>query len=174
MFQIEEVIQIPYEQTTCSKRAYDRGLGQKVIGFSYYGDSRSAHHQSKKYFQGIKNNLELLLKYYPDNWIIRQVFKGKIILIFRNWFPKLKHLDWVIANLGNQLWEISFYKINYIIDDSALIIYSYSTTSLSFETRNFLWIENIPDSNYFPSPNFFWGGVYYLTYYLIFAGSITI
>ena len=74
VFQIEEVIQIPYEQTTCSKRAYDRGLGQKVIGFSYYGDSRSAHHQSKKYFQGIKNNLELLLKYYPDNWIIRQVF----------------------------------------------------------------------------------------------------
>ena len=79
VFQIEEVIQIPYEQTTCSKRAYDRGLGQKVIGFSYYGDSRSAHHQSKKYFQGIKNNLELLLKYYPDNWIIRQVFKGRII-----------------------------------------------------------------------------------------------
>ena len=78
VFQIEEVIQIPYEQTTCSKRAYDRGLGQKVIGFSYYGDSRSAHHQSKKYFQGIKNNLELLLKYYPDNWIIRQVFKGRI------------------------------------------------------------------------------------------------
>ena len=49
-----------------------------MIGFSYYGDSRSAHHREKKYFQGIKNNLELLLKYYPDNWIIRYI----AVLIF--------------------------------------------------------------------------------------------
>ena len=35
----------------------------------------------------------------------------------------------------------------------------------------FCEFENIPDSNYFPSPNFFGGGVYYLTYYLIFAGQ---
>lgn len=63
-------VNIHFNQTTCSQRAYSRGKGQKIIGFSYYGDSRSAHHQSKKYFQGIQNNLNLLSKYYPT-WIIR-------------------------------------------------------------------------------------------------------
>jgi len=59
-----------YDKTTCSPRAYLRGKGQKIIGFSYYGDSRSAHHQKKKYFEGIQNNLKLLQKFYPG-WIIR-------------------------------------------------------------------------------------------------------
>jgi len=59
-----------YNKTTCSPRAYSRGNGQKIIGFSYYGDSRSAHHKSKKYFEGIQNNLNLLPKFYPG-WIIR-------------------------------------------------------------------------------------------------------
>ena len=54
-----------YDKTTCSPRAYLRGKGQKIIGFSYYGDSRSAHHQKKKYFEGIQNNLKLLQKFYP-------------------------------------------------------------------------------------------------------------
>ena len=61
---------IHFNDTTCSYKSYLRGKGQKIIGFSYYGDSRSKHHQEKKYFEGIKNNLELLPKYYP-NWIIR-------------------------------------------------------------------------------------------------------
>lgn len=67
----DAINEIHYNKTTCSRRAYDRGIGQKVIGFSYYGDSRSVHHQEKKYFEGIKNNLELLTKYYSDNWVIR-------------------------------------------------------------------------------------------------------
>ena len=61
---------INFNDTTCGLKSYLRGQGQKVIGFSYYGDSRSKHHQEKKYFEGIKSNLELLGKYYPD-WIIR-------------------------------------------------------------------------------------------------------
>lgn len=65
-----EVDGISFEKTTCSYRSFLRGSGQKIIGFSYYGDSRSAHHQTKKYFEGIQNNLQLLPKYYP-NWIIR-------------------------------------------------------------------------------------------------------
>ena len=71
-FQIEngEPHVIEYNRTTCSSRAYSRGNGQKVIGFSYYGDSTSAHHKSKKYFDGIRNNLNLLPKHYPG-WIIR-------------------------------------------------------------------------------------------------------
>ena len=27
-----------YNQTTCSMNAYNRGMGQKIIGFSLYGD----------------------------------------------------------------------------------------------------------------------------------------
>jgi len=59
-----------YNKTTCSPQAYTRGNGQKIIGFSYYGDSRSAHHKEKKYFEGIQNNLNLLPKFYPG-WTIR-------------------------------------------------------------------------------------------------------
>ena len=62
--------EINFNDTTCSLKSYLRGKGQKVIGFSYYGDSRSKHHQEKKYFEGLKSNLALLPQYYPD-WIIR-------------------------------------------------------------------------------------------------------
>ena len=64
------ILTIVFTATTCGIKSYLRGKGQKIIGFSYYGDSRSKHHQDKKYFEGIKNNLKLLPKYYPD-WIIR-------------------------------------------------------------------------------------------------------
>jgi len=59
-----------YNKTTCSPEAYARGNGQKIIGFSYYGDFHSAGHKAKKYFEGIQNNVNLLPKFYPG-WIIR-------------------------------------------------------------------------------------------------------
>ena len=62
----------PYNKTTCSRRAYSRGKGQKIIGFSYYGDSRSLHHQRKKYFEGIQNNLKLLQKFYPGKGVFHK------------------------------------------------------------------------------------------------------
>ena len=38
-----------YSSTTCSHHAWSRGAGQRVVGFSYYGNSDSDHHKSKGY-----------------------------------------------------------------------------------------------------------------------------
>ena len=51
-----------YSSTTCSPHAWARGRGQKVVGFSYYGDSHSDHHKSKGYLQGIEDNMRALNK----------------------------------------------------------------------------------------------------------------
>ena len=47
-----------------------RGKGQKVVGFSFYGDIHSDHAKAKGYFEGIVGNLKLMPKYYPG-WIMR-------------------------------------------------------------------------------------------------------
>ena len=52
---------------------FSRGKGQKVVGFSFYGDLNSDHSKSKGYFEGIKGNLDLMPKYYPG-WIMRVYF----------------------------------------------------------------------------------------------------
>ena len=62
--------QYKYSETSCSRAAYARGYGQNIVGFSFYGDPRSEHHKSKKYYQGIVDNLKLMPKYYPG-WIMR-------------------------------------------------------------------------------------------------------
>ena len=59
-----------YSETSCSRAAHARGYGQKIVGFSFYGDPRSEHHKSKKYYQGIVDNLRLMPKFYPG-WIMR-------------------------------------------------------------------------------------------------------
>jgi len=56
--------------SSCSYSSYRRGGGQKVIGYSYYGERNSSRGKERKYFQGIKENLLLLPKHYPG-WIIR-------------------------------------------------------------------------------------------------------
>ena len=47
-------------RSTCSQYATDRGPGQKVISFSFYGKLKSA------YFNGIAGNLALIPLFYPD------------------------------------------------------------------------------------------------------------
>ena len=64
---------IAYSDTTCSKDAYARGNGQKVVGFSFYGDISSDYSKKKGYFEGIEANLELMPKYYPG-WQMRIYF----------------------------------------------------------------------------------------------------
>ena len=44
---------IPYNDTTCSTDAYERGKGQKVIGFSFYGDINTDYSKKKGYFEGM-------------------------------------------------------------------------------------------------------------------------
>lgn len=46
---------IPYNDTTCSTDAYERGSGQKVIGFSFYGDINTDYSKKKGYFEGMLN-----------------------------------------------------------------------------------------------------------------------
>ena len=40
-------VRIPYNETTCSNSAYQRGSGQKIVGFSIYGDLNSNKSRSK-------------------------------------------------------------------------------------------------------------------------------
>jgi len=47
-----------------------RGPGQKIIGYSFYGDIEAAHEDKKDYFLGIYENLKLMPKLYPG-WIMR-------------------------------------------------------------------------------------------------------
>ena len=56
--------------STCSQASYKRGAGQKVIGFSFYGNPNSTKSKERKYFQGIMENLSLLPIHYPG-WVIR-------------------------------------------------------------------------------------------------------
>lgn len=62
--------QSSFEDTTCSATAFARGDHQRVVGFSFYGDSRSPKHKSKQYYQGIIDNLGLMTKFYPG-WVMR-------------------------------------------------------------------------------------------------------
>ena len=71
--------------STCSKASFERGAGQKVIGYSFYGNPNSTKSKERKYFQvndaildqkftsiiqGIADNLDLVPRHYPG-WIIR-------------------------------------------------------------------------------------------------------
>jgi len=66
----ERIRDIPFNATTCSKDAFMRGSGQKVVGFSFYGDINTPKNKKKGYFEGIVGNLELMPTYYPG-WIMR-------------------------------------------------------------------------------------------------------
>ena len=43
---------VAYNSTTCSHSAYSRGGHQKVVSFSFYGDTATIEHKRKEYFQG--------------------------------------------------------------------------------------------------------------------------
>ncbi len=66
---------LPYDlsNTTCSSDAFLRGSGQKVVGFSFYGDLNSDKMKIKGYFEGIVGNLELMRTFYPG-WTMRLYF----------------------------------------------------------------------------------------------------
>ncbi len=69
----EEIDEIEFSETTCSQDAFRRGSGQKIIGFSYYGDINSNKSIEKGYFEGILDNLKLMPSRYPG-WIMRLYF----------------------------------------------------------------------------------------------------
>ena len=57
------------KNNTCSQHSHDRGPNQKIIGFSFYAGHPSRH-KTRKYFQGIVDNLKQIPDLYP-NWILR-------------------------------------------------------------------------------------------------------
>eukprot|EP00094_Tigriopus_californicus_P001073 TCALIF_01038-PB protein Name:"Protein of unknown function" AED:0.44 eAED:0.44 QI:0/0.66/0.42/0.85/0.16/0/7/0/378 len=57
--------------STCSKRAKARGLGQKVISFALFGEYFGDDGQPNWYSQGAWDNAELLPVYYGSDWIMR-------------------------------------------------------------------------------------------------------
>ena len=62
---------VQFSDTTCGRDAFRRGSNQKVAGFSFYGNTSSTAHKSKKYFEGIKENLSLVRSQYGDDWVMR-------------------------------------------------------------------------------------------------------
>ncbi len=52
--------------TTCSRDAFLRGGGQKVVGFSFYGDRDQEHAKKKGYFQVRSVSREISLNSYPQ------------------------------------------------------------------------------------------------------------
>jgi hypothetical protein len=64
---------IPFDSTTCGSDAYARGSGQKIVGFSFFGDIELEEGIKKRYFAGIADNLRLMSVYYPG-WVMRLYF----------------------------------------------------------------------------------------------------
>ena len=62
---------VEYSDTTCGRDAYERGTHQKVVGFSFYGNTSSGVHKAKQYFIGIKENLSLVSQLYGKDWSMR-------------------------------------------------------------------------------------------------------
>ena len=62
-----------FNETTCGLDAFKRGGGQKVVGYSFYGDMNSNKSIEKGYFEGIIENLKLMPIHYPG-WIMRLYF----------------------------------------------------------------------------------------------------
>lgn len=71
---IDESSEYPaFNTTTCSHDAFKRGKGQKIAGFSFYGDVNSDYSKKKGYFEGIVGNLEIMPHFYPG-WVMRLYF----------------------------------------------------------------------------------------------------
>ena len=65
LFQLTEMVD--FKETTCSLRAFKRGMGQKVIAYSFFGGLQSEHAKFRKYFEGIKDNMKLMKLFYPTH-----------------------------------------------------------------------------------------------------------
>ena len=61
---------IDYNDTACSNVAFLRGSEQKVISYSLFGELESIENKTRGYFDGIENNLKIILKLYPG-WTVR-------------------------------------------------------------------------------------------------------
>ena len=63
-------LQAPRNSSTCSGDSWQRGNGQHVIAFAFYGDPKLVLHNST-YFEGIRSNVAAISALYDSNWSIR-------------------------------------------------------------------------------------------------------
>eukprot|EP00095_Tigriopus_kingsejongensis_P005425 maker-scaffold576_size132709-snap-gene-0.17 protein:Tk05425 transcript:maker-scaffold576_size132709-snap-gene-0.17-mRNA-1 annotation:"hypothetical protein DAPPUDRAFT_96285" len=77
--EIPRIFPFTKDNTTCDTSTWIRGPHQNVIGFSYFEHpNKAAKAQSRKYLQGIQDNLELIQKYYP----------GYVMRLYHNLSPE--------------------------------------------------------------------------------------
>ena len=50
--------------STCSQESFARGPGQKVVGFSFYGNPNSTKGKARKYFQVLTCQILSCVKYF--------------------------------------------------------------------------------------------------------------
>ena len=95
--------------STCSQASYKRGAGQKVIGFSFYGNPNSTKSKERKYFQGIMENLSLLPIHYPG-WVIRVYYDLEKVKIALAIDLQKKHNVWLSIDCSRKI-EIFYSEI---------------------------------------------------------------
>ena len=54
-----------FNETTCGRDAFFRGPHQKVVAFSFYGDSKSSEHLNRGFFEGNFVTQVILIQFYP-------------------------------------------------------------------------------------------------------------
>ena len=56
-----------FNETTCGRDAFFRGPHQKVVAFSFYGDSKSSEHINRGFFEGNFVTQVILIQLNPRN-----------------------------------------------------------------------------------------------------------
>ncbi len=55
----------PYYTTTCGRKSFNRGSGQKVIGFTFFTKVNQSKKAIQNYFEGVAGNLIIMTDFYP-------------------------------------------------------------------------------------------------------------
>ena len=63
-------IEAARDASTCSGDSWQRGNGQRVVAFTFFGDPKSVHHNTT-YFEGIVANVAAISSFYNNDWSIR-------------------------------------------------------------------------------------------------------
>merc|ERR1719500_889758 len=58
------------DSSTCSGDSWQRGNGQRVVAFTFFGDPKSVRHNTT-YFEGILANVAAISSFYDGDWSIR-------------------------------------------------------------------------------------------------------
>lgn len=68
---------VNFEKTTCGMEAYLRGMGQKIISFSFYGSMETELETQRQYFKGAKLGL-----FYPTSKMYAKDLHHSYVALF--------------------------------------------------------------------------------------------